>query len=163
MSSFVDAYRWCVGMATRFQQVASTPPAGCVKPAARRDCCLPEHRRLATEIGWRRLAGLCSLPVLKRKPVAARRTRPKEFDPWPRVFNFCNPHRGNGQVENLPPREAGATDLLRLERAGRTSDRGSARAPSGGSPAVAAPIWRRPGRGKKRRPRSRPAHRRSPR
>ena len=119
MSSFVDAYRCCVAMATRSQQVASTPPAGCVKPAARRDCCLPEHRRLATETGWRRLAGFRRLPVLNHKPVAARGTRPKEFDPWPRVFNLWNPHRGNGQVENLPPREAGVTDKLKTCRHGR--------------------------------------------
>ena len=25
-------------------------------------------------------------------------------DPWPQVFNLRNPHMGNGQVKNLPPR-----------------------------------------------------------
>jgi hypothetical protein len=38
--------------------------------------------------------------------VSARRTRPKEFDPWPRVFNLWNTRGGRGQLKNLPPRGA---------------------------------------------------------
>jgi hypothetical protein len=49
------------------QPVPSTPLAGCVKAAARRDCRLPEHRRLTPETGRRRLARFCRLPGLTRK------------------------------------------------------------------------------------------------
>jgi hypothetical protein len=34
-------------------------------------------------------------------------------DPWPRVLNLWNPRRGNGQVENLPPRGRGGRNTLR--------------------------------------------------
>ena len=37
-------------------------------------------------------------------PGPERRTIPKKFDPWPRVFNLWNPRLGHGQVKNLPPR-----------------------------------------------------------
>ena len=48
--------------------------------------------------------------------ASASRTRPKEFDPWPRVFNLWNPCRGHGQVENLPP-QGDEDGKARLERA----------------------------------------------
>ena len=95
----LEAASWSVRRdGDAFQPVPSTPLAGCVKPAAPRDCHLPEHRRLAVETGHRRLAGFCRLPVLTRNRVAAQRTRPKEVT---RGQNFLTGGICSGDTDKL--------------------------------------------------------------
>ena len=62
----------------------------------------PPARRKVSQIA-------CALPAT----LPPSRTRPKEFGLWPRVFNLWNRCRGNGQVENLPPRGTEDTDKLK--------------------------------------------------
>ena len=139
--------------------VQSTHLAGCVKPAARRNCHLPGHRRLATETGWCRLAGFCRLPAFTRKdePTVPCLRCGRGWSPIP--IQDRSDSEGIGVADTTLDAATGLR--VRPRWLGQTSDRGSARAEPVGSPGAAVRNGRRRGRGRKRRLRSRLARRRS--